>query len=888
MKYYRPSIFVRLFASFMTLTLILLIAAVMVYYHYAVSLTDLRLRNELDALKNNHAVNFIDNYINPLTNTLSLLSITPAIQKLNITSATEKNLLRFEIERQLYQIYKQSNSKYLSIRYIDPLGMEQVKISEGKRNRNYYQLQEGQVNPYVTTLFNDMFKKPVGSIEFSSAFRGPSGNVEFYAGISVREPDLGGFGGVIIIKVNLAEYERQTFNLDVKSSRHARLVLPDEKNADIDLIETITLYSDKDKTRPILQVEFPLPDTVIDQQLNVIFFTALIILLFASILAMFVSMYLSRSISRPINSLILASQEMANGRFEPINTLSRFDEVNQLSASFNAMAAALKSLLDELKQREHILESTVSERTTELRKVNVMFRQVIDTIPMRVFWKDRDLNYLGCNVNFAHDAGLDNPEQIIGKSDFEMGWKNQAEQYRADDRHIIESGISKLGYEEPQTTPEGNTIWLQTSKMPLSNSSGEIIGVLGMYEDITARKEVEIELNEARIDAQRANKAKSEFLANMSHEIRTPMNGVIGMTYLALQTELNETQRNYIMMAHESAHNLLAIINDILDFSKIESGKIELELTNFQLANVLSQINALLELRASERSIKLEYTIDEKIPDYLYGDPLRLEQVLVNLVANAIKFSNDNSSIEIDISVLDLKGSHITLQVAITDHGIGISDEQQKNLFTAFSQADVSTTRKFGGTGLGLTISKRLVNLMGGEIGVNSAEGIGSTFYFTLPLTLVDQQNLSNQSTSPEKDAEQVYFEKLKGKKVLLVDDNEINRELAQALLEMADMQIITASNGQEALDAVISDDLDLVLMDCQMPIMDGYDATRHIRDLGKAGQLPIIAMTANAMKGDREKALAAGMDDYLSKPLEPELMFEVMANWLDKSSGHE
>lgn len=643
-------------------------------------------------------------------------------------------------------------------------------------------------------------------------------------------------------------------------------------------------------------------------------------------------------------------------------------------------------------------------------------RTLIDNLPDHIFIKDRLCRFVTVNATHVAALGKSSEGELIGLSNRDFCDPGLSADYEADDQNVMLAGVPLIEQEEDFVTADGARRILLTTKVPLRTKAGEIIGLIGICRDITERKLAVEELRRAKDAAEVASRAKSDFLANMSHEIRTPMNAIIGMTELLLGSTLTPEQRDFLETIRDSADALLEIINDILDFSKIESGKIELESYPIEIREWLGDAVRTLAVRAHAKQIELAFEIDEEVPQFVLGDGLRLRQVILNLVGNAIKFTQQGEVV-VSVRVEQHTEDHVQLHFAVRDTGIGMSPEQITRVFSAFEQADTSMTRRFGGTGLGLSISSRLVLLMSGRIWVQSQLGAGSTFHvlvnfakppvsaetehvldelqvlhglrvlivddndtnrrilkrmcenwkmqpvavseatsalellraasetgppfdlvltdasmpdidgFTLAshirqddqissvvvmmLTSLDQsqssQSLSDlgirsflvkpvkqsdlldaithtmlgrrspQRAEPTVSSEDVVLPALT---ILLAEDSRANQKLAVGLLKRWGHSVTLANNGREAVKRAAETQFDLILMDIQMPEMDGMEATALIREdqLRTGHRIPIIAMTAHAMKGDRKRCLAAGMDEYVSKPVRPKELLSAMA----------
>lgn len=409
--------------------------------------------------------------------------------------------------------------------------------------------------------------------------------------------------------------------------------------------------------------------------------------------------------------------------------------------------------------------------------------------------------------------------------------------------------------------------------VPAGHADSELGRLVGDINDLASS------LAHAKNVAEAANRSKGEFLANMSHEIRTPINAVVGMAYLASKTDLSDKQRDYVEKIRSAGSHLLDLVNDLLDFAKIESGKLELELAEFSLDQLIRRISSIAVEKAREKGLSLAFQVDPEIPDTLVGDSLRIGQLLLNYINNAIKFT-PAGAINVQIRLAAKTERNCRLQIEVTDTGIGLTSEQISSLFRSFQQADASTTRKYGGSGLGLAITKQLAELMGGDVGVRSTYGAGSTFWANICIDISLQLNSSlNQPLSLQALKESSL--RFDGAKILLAEDNPLNQQIARELLEEAGAVVRLADNGQAAIDAVATYAFDCILMDVRMPIMDGIQATRALRTMPEGAAIPIIAMTANSMVEDKEECLGAGMNDFISKPVDPDMLLLILSKWV-------
>jgi PAS domain S-box-containing protein len=505
------------------------------------------------------------------------------------------------------------------------------------------------------------------------------------------------------------------------------------------------------------------------------------------------------------------------------------------------------------------------------------FRDVSEAAGEFIWEVNKDGVFVYTSRRVTEVLGIE-PEALLGRSPFEFVPEEDQESVHQRSLEIHAARLAFRNFEHRVLRADGTPRWLSISGVPIYDAAGQVTGYRGASLDITKHREYERELVLQKEAAEAADRAKSNFLAMMSHEIRTPLNSVLGFADLVLDSPLNPSQREHLETIKGSGDALLVLLNDILDFSKIESGRMEVEIRPTDLPRCIGEVLDLYRLSAAAKGLKLTTGIAAEVPRHLLTDWSRLRQILVNLVGNAVKFTSEGE-VHVTASRLPRTGESVArIRIEVSDTGIGISAEQRQRLFKPFSQADSSTTRRFGGTGLGLAISRRLATLLDGDLGLLDRNGSGSSFYVDLPALVPTEQELQTMAHEPE--AELFFLEPRehfdgRAPRVLVVDDNTLNRRLTTHLLDQLGAETETAANAPECFEKLASANFDLVLMDVQMPVMDGLDATRHIRSLGSA--IPIIALTADAMVGDRERCLEAGMNDYLTKPLRREELSRVL-----------
>ena len=528
----------------------------------------------------------------------------------------------------------------------------------------------------------------------------------------------------------------------------------------------------------------------------------------------------------------------------------------------------------------------------EMREADERTKIMLDATPLCCNLWDRDFNNIDCNEEAVKLFELRDKREYLDRF-FELSPERQPDGQLSSEKA---AGMITAAFREGGAVFEWMHQKLNGEPIPseitlVRVKRGDEFIVAGYTRDLREYKkmmgeikQVEFDLRLARDAAEQSARSKSEFLANMSHEIRTPMNAILGMLKLAQSDDLPTLppkQADYVAKAEQSARTLLRIINDILDFSKIEAGKLEMESVEFSIADVLQQMTDMFGPAIRDKGLTFEMAAPPSLPGRLSGDPLRLAQILLNLIGNSVKFT-EHGGISLSVVEVARRDHRSNLQFTVTDTGIGMTPEQIKGLFSPFTQADTSTTRKYGGTGLGLAISQKLAHMMDGEIWCSSEPGQGSAFYLTVEFSLVSEtERAAGGQAGQEEAAPAQPLDLSRVRPILLAEDNDINQIIARKLLEKKGFKVEVANNGREAIDMLLAGDYELVLMDIQMPEMDGISATMEIRKMERFKDLPIIAMTAHAMSGDREKSLEAGMNDHVTKPIDMKLLYAALEKWI-------
>ncbi len=521
----------------------------------------------------------------------------------------------------------------------------------------------------------------------------------------------------------------------------------------------------------------------------------------------------------------------------------------------------------------------------ELEESRKFLQLIIDSVPQHIFWKDRNSIYLGCNQKFADVAGFASPEALSGKSDYDLAWKKEeSDWFRECDHRVMESDTPELGIIEPQYQANGKQSWLETNKVPLHDSQGNVIGILGTFQDITERQEAKkklqrlnCELAEAKEKADSANKAKSEFLANMSHELRTPLNGILGYAQI-LQREhaLSQRSKKGVEIIHQCGEHLLNLINDILDIAKIEARKMELHPTEIYLPTFVESISEICRIRAEQKAILFNYQIEGEISTGVSVDEKRLRQVLINLLGNAIKFT-DNGVVTFKVIVLATDENHIQLRFQVEDTGVGMTPEQMAKVFQPFEQVG-DAHKKSQGTGLGLTISTQIVSMMKGELQLDSTPGQGSTFWFDIKLPQSQEWVVASRASGNNKIVGYAGARLT----VLVVDDHWENRSVIINHLEPLGFAVMEAENGEEGLITAQTLFPDLIITDLMMPVMNGYELLEQMSKMPRLRKVPTIVCSASVFERYRHRSLDLGAKAFLPKPLDVVDLLKVVGKYLE------
>ncbi len=575
----------------------------------------------------------------------------------------------------------------------------------------------------------------------------------------------------------------------------------------------------------------------------------------------------TRDVLRPLVRELLADGDSDGRRLE-------VEAVRSDGTVFDVEVSLRRIPVDERPAIVAFLRDVTERRRAEaaLERERFLLHSLMNNVPDNIYFKDRAGTFLRINKAKARRSGLDNPDQAVGLSDHDIFPPEHAAAAQADEQQVMQSGQPIVGKEERLLWPDGRTTWSSTTKVPLRDESGAIVGTFGISRDVTDQKRVQEALREAKEAAEAANRAKSDFLANTSHEIRTPMNAIIGMTQLLLaENGLDDRQREYLGIVEDSAESLLTVINQVLDFSKVESGHVDVVEEPFDVRDLFGDAVRSLALRGQRKGLEIAFHVAPDVPEALVTDTTKLRQVVVNLVGNAVKFT-DEGEVVVDVAVESRTADgRFVLRTAVRDTGIGIPTEQLDSIFEAFHQVDMSSTRRFGGTGLGLSISAQLVDLLGGRIWATSEVGRGSEFRFTLPLR---EATLESSQPPPES---------LSGLRVLVVDDNATNRAILEEMLRnwgMSPRCEEGAEGARLALQEAIDLDrrIDLVLSDVQMPHEDGFALAGYLRGQSMLSETPIILLTSGDRPEDAARCRELRINRYIRKPAKTSELFNAIA----------
>lgn len=628
----------------------------------------------------------------------------------------------------------------------------------------------------------------------------------------------------------------------------------------------------------------------LNKRVNLLAVTTLLLLGLGLALIALITWHLKRTLVQPILAVaggFRGLSKNSEAAHLPLPMPRIRDEVSQLVAGYNDYLAALEA---QRKVRQDLNQSELLRLEAQhmLRESEAQLRDVLNELPVGVILIDRQDNIMTRNRKFIELFGYEESDVVSMKLWWRLAHPDRADRKRAHDTLNAAAFVTDRGLHgwSPRVYPihrkDGSICHAEIAGI----DTGAIFVVT--FVDHTEHRRNKAQLEEATALAEAANRAKSNFLATMSHEIRTPMNGTLGMLALLLHTPLSPQQLDYASKAQSATRALLDIINDILDFSKVEAGKMELSHEPFSLQELFEELDAVLTANLKDKDVHLRFSLDPQLPDMLVGDGLRLRQILINLAGNAIKFTGQGH-VEVGVQLLASESDKAKLRFYVEDTGIGIAPDKLQLIFEGFSQAEAATTRRYGGTGLGLAISRKLVELMGGDLNVQSQLGLGSTFEFVVHLPALPASVQGVPALQHRAPKQQLAMQSLRGLRLLVVEDNLLNQQVAQDLLSRQGAHIRLANDGQEGLQAVVNhpEAFDLVLMDLQMPNMDGLEATRQIRAHAHLQHIPIVAMTANAMASDREACLEVGMVDHVSKPIDLANLVATILRWTRPEGGN-